>query len=230
MSWGTRVINPSGALQIDENFVNLALAYKGSLRTGNLNAAGYAFANKTISGTGLVVALSSDNPVGMVGLTESGGNTTLAVNSDTANSLVEYYVFREAELGQNFNSNYGIRTRNSSGQVVFDSRKKYMSVRDSFYYQETQSVPWNSRSYGGKVAIIFTQWYTSVDIFPSPTNPGRETVVTSWFAAKTPGNRCDVNQFTTIQESNAGSGSGVSVAYSGMPRARSFLVVDVSKF
>ncbi|GLV22019.1 hypothetical protein TomMM35A_18720 [Sphingobium sp. TomMM35A] len=136
MPWGARVSNAStGSVQIDNSYRNLGLLSKFTITT---NAAGYSGIGRVATflvsmpdDEAPVVGFScSDDFAFFDGVTRSGNDWTFRIGvggtSGYPDRTFTIYVFGRPQ--GSVAPGWGMRVRDASGRVTFDSRFKYMKV------------------------------------------------------------------------------------------------------
>ncbi|WP_414451297.1 hypothetical protein AB4851_20825 [Burkholderia sp. 22PA0099] len=131
--FGLKVVNSSGFIQIDSTYKNLGLRTKGIATSGGspVGDVGWYYATVTISaGVGPVIAFRSSGKSYLRYSTVSGGTITYYFHCQGSGVLVWYWVFDDPSLAT-LSGTYGLRVRDGSGAIAFDSRTSYMRVIDA---------------------------------------------------------------------------------------------------
>ena len=180
MAYGFRVRNANGFIQIDGTYRNAALVAKYTITPGNVsNPNGMYLTDFTIPNgiNPLIVGAtpSGGNNICMSLLSRSGNSWTYRI-ATTSRNPIELYHFDNMSLAA-VAGTVGMRVRNiNTGEVVFDSRCKYMRVLDFLAGKETlPNFPSQTKSYGvAKVGVLqATRFVTS----PSEQLPGNPPMV-----------------------------------------------------
>lgn len=237
VEYGLRVKNVNGFLQIDGTYSNLALVERITLsatnKAGGPNGLiwfvtrdfpGYVTPTIAVSSTSTAVLWTGQMVGGVFRVTFWAVNT----------SAFEVYVFDVASRGQRFNINYGLIVKNkTTGQIVFDSRMKYMRILDVIAGSSNDG-GFNviSRSYPGlqKVAVvqsIFWAWSFHEVIPDSPTDPSAIAAIIASFMFKPAANSVRIESDYTYQNSNRLSSNPVPNHYNP---SFNYIVLDVSNF
>ncbi|RKP43789.1 hypothetical protein [Pararobbsia silviterrae] len=132
MTYGARIYNANGFLQITGQFKNLAFRAKGSTVSGGTALPGHAFyqASYTFAGSAVsILAFACAAPCAILSCVDNGNGTftaTFAVNGTGV--TVQVFVFDDPAYST-IVGNYGVRVRTDDGSAVaFDSRTRYMRV------------------------------------------------------------------------------------------------------
>lgn len=117
---GLQVFNSENVVQIDDNYKNFEFKEKYSVNLdgyfASANFATHNFPNEIVAIGGSTYPLRIES--------KGGGNYYLSSESPAQTVMV--YVF--AEPLQSAPNDYGLRLYNSSGEITFDSDRKYMKV------------------------------------------------------------------------------------------------------
>lgn len=136
MPAGFQIVNSSGVVQVDENYVNLGLVAKGTITIPAGGIGGLA-APAQISFTGVspILCIRPVNTFAFIrSVTKSGSTYAYTVNGGFATSgnsspLAEtfnWYIFdRMSQIGT---TNYGIQIYNAAGEITFNSSANPMRV------------------------------------------------------------------------------------------------------
>lgn len=162
MTAGIEIINTAGTTLIDENYTNLAVRQKGSVKLGSNNRLNIPLTNGADSP---LVAVRSTNPA-MSPLVNTTATTPFIQlrgrDGDTAID-VDYYMF-DKPLASLASGNAGLQVFSPSGVLTFDSRLQYARVVDIFG-GDTQGAWAGTRTYpaGRKYAVaqLKTAWRKS---------------------------------------------------------------------
>lgn len=154
MSYGIKVQNSSGFVQIDDTYDNFVLH-----QTGTVSASKNAPATINYADTGSLPIIAIR--------TVSGGSMAIAEVSTTSArfwggndgaATVEYRVYRRLAGVPASSSNYGLRVYNGAQALTYDSERMYMRVRQlaTFTSKWVASGPFFTlnHSFGNAFAII----------------------------------------------------------------------------
>lgn len=128
--YGLRVVNGS-VVQIDGTYSNLALRAKGSVACTLSGTGSMLYGSAGIPGTTGVLAFKSAWPAVLFNYFVSGGGRNAQFGAFTVGTpgtpVVDWYLFDDP---RNFvppaNERYGLRVKNASGAVTYDSRFPYL--------------------------------------------------------------------------------------------------------
>lgn len=148
MPAGLQIINDNGVVQIDENYKNLEFKGKYDVyipdynQTGYLNTPGYASEVVAIGDTG------DDNVMLWSKTGAPGGYEYQLRKTNNGPRTIPVYVFGEPAAPAA--SGVGLQVFNGSGQLTYDSQRKYMKV-----WAQGQ-LPNNDRN-----AVYLSPWYNN---------------------------------------------------------------------
>jgi len=179
MALGVRVRNSSGFIQIDGNYRNAALVAKHVITpTGSANQNGMYYTSLTITAINpFLVGYTgnTNNDMSISFVSRTGNSWSFHIFTRTL-AAVEIYHFDNMSIAQVANVNVGIRIRNvNTGEVVFDSRCKYMRVIDTEFGFDDLNFQPTSRAYTvAKVGVLqAARFLTS----PSEVLPGPQPLI-----------------------------------------------------
>ena len=158
--YGLKVWNKDGFVQIDGTYRNLGLRAKGSVYSGGVGSStGFYIAAVTLPATAPMLAWRATAPTAQRQIVQSGGQITYYFECQGNGVRVDYWLFDFPDFAI-LPGNYGLRVWSASGEVVFDSRARYMRVIDSLQAFGAGAVgdPIDSgiaRGYGvGTIAVV----------------------------------------------------------------------------
>ncbi|GGA05474.1 hypothetical protein [Dyella caseinilytica] len=126
MPVGFQVFGDSGAVQIDDNYANLALVGKGTLSPGNPGQdGGNMMQVSTGAANAMIFLRASQIGVAVGAVSDSGGVRTFTIWMASGVTSVNYWVFGTPPAPT---SRFGLQIFRSDGQCTFDSANKYMRV------------------------------------------------------------------------------------------------------
>lgn len=133
---GIRIRNSHGTVQIDDNWIGMALRSKGTftLEVDPSNRPQPMLrASLTVAGIWPIIAFNPGNNATSMYGSQNNGNGTWTFHfrcQGTTPATVEYWVFDQMDQGIGFNSlGYGLRVRRQSdGKVVFDAGCRPMRI------------------------------------------------------------------------------------------------------
>lgn len=189
MALGLRVRNANGFVQIDGNYRNSALVAKYTVNpSAASNANGMYITDLTIP-YGIYPVLVGHTPGGSNSmafslLSRTGNSWTYRILT-TTRAAIEVYHFDNMSIAK-ITGTVGIRVRNATtGEVVFDSRCKYMRIIDTNYGVGNNHVAVD-RTYGiAKVGIMQAMRFMTSPSEALPGNPPLilATIIQSVFSA-----------------------------------------------
>lgn len=176
MTAGFRAVNQgTGFVQIDGTYKNLCLRSKGTISVST-NYGGAYRAEVTLPSNNAIVAFSGGN-FSLSWVTKVSGQIQVRLITDQPRTIT-YYIFDDPANGQTYNINYGLIVRNpSTGETVFDSRKKYLKILDTIA-GNAQLGAWPgtaSRSYSGRTIALMvctSRYEFKGEVIGSETGPG----------------------------------------------------------
>lgn len=189
--YGLKIKNANGYLMVDGTYSNLALRSAGAFDMSNADQMtnGAYFKSFQVAGQNPVVALAGSTLALVLNSSLVGGVLTVVIVAPTRTNI-PYYVFDNANLGSRFNTNYGLVVKNvNTGQVVFDSRCRYMRILDVITSNDAN---WTavSRSYAGlasAVAVVqSSRWRYGTTVF-LPGSPPKLQPFSTCSASKVDG-------------------------------------------
>ena len=155
MAFGLEIINNHGTTLIDDTYSNLAVRHQGTLAAG----AG----SRTVSVPGLSQPVPAVRSTAYaIALGRSGNNGTIW---SAGGAQVHWYVF---DVPTSSSGGYGLQVFNSSGQLTFDSSRKYARVRALQSGVGSQTYD-SGRQYA--VAALVPARRRQVNTWPDPVNP-----------------------------------------------------------
>lgn len=174
--YGLKVWNKDGFVQIDGTYRNLGLRAKGSVYSGGVSSStGFFIASVTLPAAAPMLAWRATAPTVQRQIVQSGAQITYYFECQGSGVRVDYWLFDFPDFSI-MPGNYGLRVWNAGGEVVFDSRAKYMRVVDSLQALGAGAVgdPIDngiSRAYSvGTIAVV--QSLLRYDISSNPIEPG----------------------------------------------------------
>ena len=133
MSYGLRVYNDSGYLQIDQDFANYQIIQSGTFTIGSSSAISPTISHSGPNdGSNLVFVkppFSASNVI-IDGSSVVGGSS-FAVYGDPG--TYSYFVAARATALSASSETYGLRVYNSGGGLVFDSGRKTLNIKSISY-------------------------------------------------------------------------------------------------
>ena len=199
MSYGLRVLNQSGYVQVDENFANYLIVAKGtwSVGTSGLNV------DLGTYGTGALLfvrykvsTLSAwDNIAGVSSVYQGGGQKYKIVIGDylggplglgypLRSGTVDYIIARVTSNAPSSNS-FGMRVWTPSGQLSFDSGYEYIKLRSGHAFSDAYS---NTNYRFSSAQMGYKNNY-----YLCPTASGTQGETTGIFIITGPSNEVKVN-------------------------------------
>ncbi|RLK45936.1 hypothetical protein [Cupriavidus plantarum] len=157
--YGMKIWGSHGFVQIDGTYRNLGLRAKGSVFSGGVSSeTGWFYAIVTLPADAPVLAWRSTAPTVQQVISQVGNQITYYFQCQGSGVRVDYWLFDYPNLAL-LPGNYGLRVWNVAGDVVFDSRAKYMRVIDTLITQNAQTVDpiqtGISRAYSvGNIAVV----------------------------------------------------------------------------
>lgn len=142
MTTGFRIRNQeSGDIQIGSGYNNLELIKSGTLNSGNFLAGGGPLSNYSESPYGYMPSTSAINQLFVVWFPTTDNrfgfsiwrriwngvsNVAITVAQNSPQKIIEYYIFGNANSPAT--GSVGLRMKDESGNVYYDSRKKQLRV------------------------------------------------------------------------------------------------------
>lgn len=169
---GFKALGAANQVQIDDTYANLMLVRKGRI----FNPGGvYPRINIYYTGPSPMLFLrtsgeSNGRGVAILGSAVSGDSWTWTLVMSQYNSYVDYYIY---DRMANSSDGYGMRIRNASGQLTFDSGNDYLNIQRIFPIP-TGMNPGVGQAFGdsgGMLAWALSDPGTLVDVrqnFPIP--------------------------------------------------------------
>lgn len=123
MTYGIKVYNASGILQITDDYSNHVLVQSGTIAVGARATATIYYAD---TGTLPLIALrtSSGAQVAVISYT----NTSCTLAADASSGTVEYRIYRSAAGMGASSDTYGLRVWSGSSVLVFDTGYSYVRI------------------------------------------------------------------------------------------------------
>lgn len=221
---GARITNPAkGTVVIDQNYSNLCLR---SFERFQINGSGqYATIQKAFTSTVGVVAFAEGNV--FVGNISRSGSTCTYTLTAVPGTWVKAYVFDVSQYGQRYYDNpLGVRIRNPiSGQIMFDSRIKYLKLVDFIQGEGTAGHSLNRQYPGRNIAAIqglaFATWFVA-----GVSGGGPVFDVNVWASMRANG-----NSFVTTQEQTQVNAAPPTVGPTSATQPHwNYLIIDVTDF
>ncbi|WP_313299988.1 hypothetical protein [Pseudomonas sp.] len=177
MAEGFRIRNANGFVQVDSNYRNAALVTKYTINPGGAsNPNGMFLTDFTIPYgiNPLVVGTTpgGNNAICMHLLSRSGNAWTYRIATTTRNPI-ELYHFDNMSIAPVVGK-VGMRVRNiNTGEIVFDSRCKYMRVLDFIHGKsEVADFPRQTKNYAvTKTGVLQATRYVTSPSLLMPGNP-----------------------------------------------------------
>lgn len=176
MAVGLKVKNVNGFLVVDGTYSNLSLRSFGSFDMSNAEQMtnGAYFKAFQLLGNNPVVALGGASLALVLNSSLSGGVLTVVITSPNR-SAIPYYLYDDADKGLRLNNNYALLVRNTTtGQVVFDSRCRYMKIIDVITGNDANftAITRDYSAFTSSVAVVQSvRWRYGTTVFLPGTPP-----------------------------------------------------------
>ncbi len=221
MTYGFRVINDWGTVQIDDTYANLALKevrqYTFQFDQGGTDY----FLNFSFSGSLPVFAFRSPDSHSVVAAIQQNGSTyTVQMRSDLGGP-VWIYIFDKPITPT---SGYGLRVRNANNEITFDSGYKYMRI-EGFY----SSANGNQGLTPGKTYAVLQGCYFYSEAWitqePPPWGPQTRGNIFGYYEGIKINNAIYFNTITKLIAENVGE-----YTYGHFGGRTDCLVIDVTNY
>lgn len=129
--YGLRILNTAGTVQIDELYKNMEVRAVGTATTTMAYSGAASIAEIAYSGANPILVIRSANPATLYKQQVSGSSWTFyVVVLGATGQSVDYWIFDNPDNATP--TGYGLAVYSASGDVIFNSNKKYLRVVDFF--------------------------------------------------------------------------------------------------
>lgn len=230
---GFRLRRENQTVAIDTDYFNLALRQSGTVRTSPTGSTNPYVRQVTFTAGGdqPIVAIRSAYPVCITFSKVNGdGTVTYTLWGFATGDFdfdVQFWIFDLPKYGQMFTSGAKMIARNpGNGEVVFDSRMKYLKVQDFFVGSSSTSTQDETRNYGKYPAVVLVNraWASIKQQMTQGTTRVEELTSAVW----TDGNSVKLGSRNIYYMIGPSSPGERYYAYSG--GNRQVMVVDIENY